>query len=126
MTIWIWDVPVLFALGMILARMHAKWFAVKHPDFFVHSGFIIIFVFWLNAIACAVGFQPWFGVESTHKIPGWIALFYVLSYPLWFKFGAERMFALFGRKPTQGGFMWLLTIKDRTKPFESPWKNSDF
>lgn len=122
MMIWVWDVPILIVAGMILARVHAKWLVPKHPDFFVHAGFIVVGLFWLNGIAAALGFSPWLGVENVVRVPGWIALFFVLSYPMWFIFGAERMFALFGRRPTQGGFMWPFSIKERTKPFSSRWK----
>lgn len=122
MNLWIWDIPLLILLGIILARIHAKWLVVKRPDFFAHFSSIIIAVFWLNALFSAFGARPWFGVRHVYQVPGWVALLYVLSYPLWFMFGAERSFALFGRRPTQGGFLWPFTVKDRTKPFQPPWK----
>jgi hypothetical protein len=123
MMIWVWDIPVLFVLGIIVARLHAKWLVVKHPDFFVHTGTIIIAVFWLNALVSALGAHPWLGhVHALRPISRWLALFLVLSYPMWFHFGAERTFALLGRRPTQGGFLWPFSVKDRTKPFQSPWK----
>ena len=125
MMIWVWDVPILIILGMILARIHAKWFAIKHPNFFFFSAVFITALFWINSLVSAFGGPSWLGVESTYRVPGWIALFFVLSYPTWLLFGAERMFALFGRRPTQGGFMWPFSIKETTKPFESPWKKSD-
>ena len=123
MKIWLWDVPFLIILGAIFARVHAKWLVTKHPDFFVHSATVLIAVFWLNALVCAMGGWPWFGVEHVYFIPKGIGIFYVLSYPLWFMFGAERAFALLGRRPTQGGFLWPFTVKDRTRPFQSPWKS---
>jgi hypothetical protein len=122
MSVWLWDVPVLFLLGAVLARVYAKWLVVKHPDFFAHAGTIVIAVFWLNALFAAFGARPWFGaVHAVRPISRWLGLFLTLSYPLWFNFGAERIFALFGRRPTQGGFLWPFTVKDRTKPFQPPW-----
>jgi hypothetical protein len=126
MKIWIWDVPILFLLGAIAARMYGKWLVEKHPDFYVHSAIIINALFWLNALVSAFGASPWLGsVKHTVVVPGWIALFYVLSYPLWFHLGGERTLALFGRNPSQGGFLWPFTVKDRTKPFKAPWKQAD-
>jgi len=123
MSIWLWDVPLLIVIGMILARIHGKWLAIRHPDFFFHSAAVVIGLFWLNAILTAFGMDPWLGAETTVEVPGWIALFYVLSYPMWFLFGAERVFATFGRRPTQGGFLWPFTIDETTKPFQPPWKD---
>ena len=123
MMIWVWDVPILIVLGMVLAGMHARWFAVKRPDFFVHAATLVIALFWLNSLLSAFGAHPWCCVENIRRVRYAIALFYVLSYPMWFMFGAERIFALFGRRPTQGGFLWPFTLKDRTKPFEPPWKS---
>lgn len=122
MKIWFWDIPLLILFGAIIARIYARWLVVKHPDFFFHAMALTIVVFWLNALVSALGGWPWFGVRHVYIIPKGIGLFTVLSYPLWLTFGAERTFALSGRRPTQGGFLWPFSVRDRTKPFRPPWQ----
>jgi hypothetical protein len=57
----------------------------------------------------------------TTEVNGWIALFVVLAYPLWFVWGAERARVLFGRSPDQGGMLWPFSLKEKTRPFRPAW-----
>ncbi len=122
MNLWIPDVPILIVAGMVLAYVHAKFMVDKHPDFLFHAGTIVIGLFWINALLSAVGLiQPWGAECMLRPVSGYIALFYVLSYPLWFIWGCLRSLLAFGRTPRQGGLLWPFTLRETTKPFRPPW-----
>jgi len=124
MKLFIWDVPILVIAGFLCALVQ-KRIADKHPDFSFHVGTVITLLMWLSALFSAFGVDPWFGIIKSgvaKDVNGWLAFFLVMSYPLWFIWGARRAFATFGRSPRQGGFIWVFTIEDKTKPFEPAWK----
>jgi len=123
MKLFVWDVPVLIILGFVFALIHRR-ITDKHPDFLFHVGFITITFMWLSALFSAFGADPWFGIVNAgtaENVNGWLALFLVLSYPLWFIWGTRRALTLFGHNPRQGGFLWIMSLKDRTKPFKRTW-----
>ncbi|MFH1537636.1 MAG: hypothetical protein ABIH66_01665, partial [bacterium] len=66
--------------------------------------------------------EPWGVGLFCRAVSRWIALFYFLSYGLWFYWGAGSARSLFGRAPDQGGFLWLATMEDKTEPFSPSWK----
>jgi len=123
MIIFIWDVPIIILLGFFFAFAHAKIFVDKHPDFHVHIGFVTIMVFWINAAFAFFGADPWGAECAIRIVPKAIAVPFTLSYPFWLIWGGTRAFHLFGRSPRQGGFLWIFSLKDRTKPFKK-WDGS--
>jgi len=54
-----------------------------------------------------------------------LAVPYVLSYPLWFRAAGEISFLLFGRRPDQGGLLWVFRLADRTDSIEPSWWTND-
>ncbi|MFP4632800.1 MAG: hypothetical protein ACOCT0_02625 [Halobacteriota archaeon] len=113
-------VPLLLAAGFLTAWVHKNWLVRRNKDSYVVLNVAFVLAFWLHAVyvATAGGVTPTTEIESTL-----VAVVYVLSYPLWFKFGAERAFILFGRTPSQGGATWVLRIKDKTESFEPNWED---
>ncbi len=79
-------------------------------------------IFWLNALLSALDvMRPWFGLLPAAEVSGWIALFSVLSYPLWYIWGGQVAMLLFGHDRTEGGVIWPFTIKETTDPFKPSW-----
>ncbi len=113
-------VPVIIALGFLTAWLHKNYLVRRNKDSYVIINTLVVLVFWLHAVYVAYGgaLTPVVEIDSTV-----VAVLYVLSYPLWFKFGAERAFVLFGREPSQGGVTWVMRIKDTTEGFEPNWRD---
>ncbi len=124
MKICVFDVPALIVIGGICAYLYAKHLIEKNKDWYVFLIIFFSFIFWLNALLSNVGVisKPWFGILKVVYVHPSIGIFYVLSYPLWFSWGAERIFQIFGRTPEQEGVLWPFTIKERAKPFKPSWK----
>lgn len=120
MQVSVFAVPALLVLGFLTAWVHKNWLVRRNKDSYVVLNAVFVVVFWLHAVYVAGGggAAPTAEVGSTL-----VGALYVLSYPLWFKFGAERAFVLFGRDPSQGGFTWVLRIRDNTESFEPNWED---
>ncbi len=118
MSVSIIDVPSLIALGAVTGYLDAKKWRRDHPDLYAGVSSAVLAAFWLKALLRAAGTGKPLGGNRTNK---WIALFMVLSYPLWFGWGAERARSLFGRTPEQGGMLWPFTLRDGTEPFKPAW-----
>lgn len=127
MKLFILDVPIVIILGFVFALIH-KRVVDKSPSFILYAGILVTLIFWLSALLSAFKINPWFGTIPSgyfaKPINGWFALFLVLSYPLWFIWGAHRAWGLFGYTPRQGGIMWLMTLEDKTEPFKPAWGKS--
>ncbi len=113
-------VPALLVLGFLTAWVHKNWLVRRNPDSYVILNAVFVVLFWLHAVYAAIGGSMTPTVEVGSSLVG---VLYVLSYPLWFKFAAERAFVLFGRDPSQGGVTWVLRIKDDTESFEPNWED---
>lgn len=106
--------------------MYAKIWYEKNKDIYVVLYVFFAIIFWLNAVLSNTGIiQPWLLCEKycteVNKI---IGVFYVLSYPLWFGWGTQRAWDIWGRTPYQGGVMWFLGYKERAKPFKTFWEKT--
>lgn len=128
MKLFILDVPIIVILGFVFALIH-KRVVDKHPTFLFYAGLLVTLLFWIPALLSAlVSIDPWFGLIKcglARQISRWLALFFVLSYPLFFIWGTHRAFGLFGYTPRQGGVLWLTTLEDKTKPFKPAWKETE-
>lgn len=62
-----------------------------------------------------------FSLTSGTQLPLELGVLFVLSYPFWFRAGGELAFVLFGRKPDQGGILWVFQLGDDTEGFERHW-----
>jgi len=119
------DVPAVIVLGFLTAFAHKRWLKKKNPDSYVFLNVVFVILLWVNAIAVATGAPTWiFGAgEPVDAGSTLIGVLFVLSYPLWFNWGAEKAFILFGRGPEQGGMLWVVSIKDSTENFEPNWED---
>ena len=120
------DVPMEIVLGFIVALVYAKRLKEKNPDwwFFLIVG--ITAIFWLNALLTALGvMHPWFGLLPSVHAPHRIALFTVLSYPLWYNWSGQMAMDIFGHDRTEAGMLWPFTLKEKTAPFKPSWKSSE-
>jgi len=126
MQVSIYDAPAIMLIGYVFAIIHAKILLPKHPTAFFFFGVGVTLVFWLNILLTHWGImEPWGGLLPAAEVNPWVGVFYVLSLPMWLKWGAERAFQTQGRTPSQGGTRWVLGLKDKTKPFTPTWKESD-
>lgn len=113
-------VPALIVAGFLTAWVHKNYLYRRNKDSYVVLATAFTLIFWLHAVYVALGA----GVTPTTEVGSTVvATLYVLSYPLWFKFGAERAFVLFGRTPSQGGVTWVMRVKDTTEGFEPNWED---
>jgi hypothetical protein len=125
MKIFLFDVPILILIGYLSARIYAKKLYDTHKDAYTILYLCFNLLFWLNILFSYFGIiQPWilgnkYSVVINNKFVG---IIYVLSYPLWFSWGAERAWDFWGRNPYQGGISWFLGYKERQKPFKPSWK----
>lgn len=120
MIVSVYAVPAILVVGFLTAWVHKNWLYSRNKDSYVVLNTVFVVVFWLHAVYTATGGSMTPTVEVGSSLVGAL---YVLSYPLWFKFGAERAFILFGRTPAQGGATWVMRIKDTTESFEANWKD---
>ncbi|MDY6780105.1 MAG: hypothetical protein SV760_06105 [Halobacteria archaeon] len=114
-------VPAMILLGGASAFAYKKVLRRRNEDWFVFLYEIFVVAFWIHAVLAATGALTFATVEASAAV----GVFYVLSYPLWFKWGGEFVFILVGRAPDQGGALWVLRIKDTTEKFQRAWKRYD-
>lgn len=125
MEISILDVPLMIIFGIISAFVYKNFLREKNPDWHIFLAIIFVGIFWVNSLLTHLGFiDPWYFDLYTVSINNCIALFYVLSYPMWFGWSMERMFEWIGRSPEEGGFLWGLKIGEDSESFEPAWKHS--
>ena len=125
MQICLLDVPAMCVLGFIFGLFYAKRLKESNPDWWVFLVLIVTGVFWINALLSAVGTAaPWLGLLPSAEVNGWIALFTVLSYPLWFIQSGRTAMLLFGHDRTEGGVLWPFSLRETTDPFRSSGKKS--
>lgn len=120
------DVPASIVIGFVVALIFAKRLKAKNPDwwFFLIVG--ITAIFWLNALLTALGVtDPWFGLLPSVEVNGWVALFTILSYPLWYNWAGQEAMYLYGHDRTQAGMIWPFTIKETSDPFTPSWESSE-
>ncbi len=119
------DIPLMIVLGLLSGYLYKNYLWDKNPDWHIFLAIIFVGVFWLNSLLTLwemVGMEPWCFSPYTVEVNGWIALFYVLSYPMWFSWGMERMFTWIGRKPFEGGISWAFKTGKDERSFEPPWE----
>jgi hypothetical protein len=112
------DVPAVAVVAFVGSFVYARFLKPRNPDWYAFIGVGTVVLFWLHAVATAAGVSP-LGVEVESNV---VAVLYVLSYPMWFRWASERAFVLFGRGPEQGGIAWVLRIKDTTEGFGPDWE----
>lgn len=128
------DIPLLVVWGIILGYLNKRFLKKGKKDALWFLEVLTIIVFWGVSIPLYLGYinltflgdagrGPWFmwnsglelfglhpNVQPSHGLLPIAALLF-LSYPLWLLWGVERGKHLFGRAPSQGGFLWLFNSK---------------
>lgn len=125
MKLYLLDVPILIVIGFLSGYLYAKHLIKKNKDWYTFLISFFTILFWLNALLSNVKVipSPWFIHSLVVNVHPLIGIFYVLSYPLWFAWGAERFYQLFGRSPEEEGALWPFTLKERAEPFKPSWKS---
>lgn len=114
------DAPIAIALGAAIAVVY-KYRLSHNPDLFVLAHLLVV-ILWANLlIGWILTGTPLVAAWTVQTESTLLAVMYPLSYPLWFHYSAKLCFMLIGRRPDQGGLVWLYTVRDRTQPFEPPW-----
>lgn len=115
------DVPVAVALGVVVGYLYGRVLYAHNEDWFVFS-YALVAVLWLHLGAVWVaGIPPWGLASAVTTDSRLLAVVYPLSYPLWYRAGAEAAFLAFGRRPQQGGSLWLYRVEDDTEEFDPAW-----
>jgi hypothetical protein len=116
------DAPLAFVLGAVAGIAYRYRLRRRNPDWFVLLGAAATVLAWANlAVATVVGTRPW-GVAPTVETGSVVlGLAYPLAVPLWFWLGGRAAFVLLGRRPAEGGLLWLYTIDDETESFDRSW-----
>lgn len=69
-----------------------------------------------------LGSAPW-GLAPVVQAPSVVlAGSYALAYPFWVWLGGQAVFLASGRRPSEGGVLWLYRIEDSTEEFDPSWK----
>ena len=117
---------MLIFLGMIVAYSYKKKLRKINKDASVLIGFLIIGIFWsigiftyLDIIKIRFGtyasgrelmwnFPLYLGIVFTYNLNlDLYAALIFLTYPLWYLWGMERAYQLWGRRPYQEGLMYI-------------------
>lgn len=119
------DVPLLALIGVFSAYVYKHWLHDRNKDWFVFLTVSVVGLFWVDVVAANIlQAKPWL-VAPAATVPAAVGVFYVLSYPLWFKWSARMLFLLIGSNPREGGLLWVFTVEDRTENFEPAWRDEE-
>ena len=114
--------PLLVLLGAVAGDAHRRWLQRRNPDWFVGLWAATVGLCWVQLLVVGlVGSGPWMVLPTLETGSLVLAGAYALAYPFWFWLGGQAVFLLLGRRPAEGGALWLYRIDDRTEDFESPW-----
>lgn len=123
MTVSPFSLPILLLTGIGCAILYQQWLVTRNEDWFIALGTLAIGVAWLHLlIAVVTGQPPLHLVPIHHPETSVQSVFYALSYPFWFRIGAQIVFLLVGRRPEEGGILWLYRIEDTTEDFDASWE----
>lgn len=118
------DAPSLVLLGVVAAAAYRQRLRPRNEDWFVLLGIAAVGAFWLNLLGTTLaGIQPWGIAPAVETDSLALAVFYPLAYPLWFRLGGRAVFLLFGRRPEEGGVLWVYRIEDDTEEFDPAWES---
>jgi len=118
------DAPALIVLGALAAAAYRRWLSPRNEDWFAFLGIAAVGVFWLALLgATLAGVPPWGFAPAVETDSLVLAVFYPLAYPLWFRLGGRAVFLLFGRRPEEGGVLWVYRIEDDTGEFDPAWES---
>ncbi|MHA1379199.1 MAG: hypothetical protein ACTSRG_12525 [Candidatus Helarchaeota archaeon] len=138
---FLFSIILLILLGMIVAYSYKKKLRQINKDASVLIGLLIIGLFWifggliyLEIIKLNFGYSS--GRELMWNFPFYLgiifpknldpyALLIFLSYPLWYLWGLERAYQIWGRRHYQEGLMYILRFNKPGKSLPKKKKIKD-
>lgn len=118
------DAPAMFVLGVAVGLVYRRWLRRHNEDWFVILGAAATVIAWLDLVAASVvSVDPWLVAPTVDTGSVVLAVFYPLAYPVWFWLGGRFAFLLVGRRPEEGGVLWLYRIDDETESFDPSWES---
>lgn len=123
---FIFSIILLVILGMFIAWAYKRKLRQINKDASVLLGFLVIGLFWTIGILCYLNILN-FGSYGTGEELMWNFLFNLginpnaanldpyaiilfLSYPLWYLWGLERGYQIWGRRKYQEGVLFLFRM----------------
>jgi len=116
---FLFSIILLIILGLIIAWAYKRKLRQINKDASVLLGLLIIGLFWILGILFYLNifgadganlmwnfpFNLGIATDKTNLTPYAILLF--LSYPLWYLWGLERGYQIWGRRPYQEGILFI-------------------
>jgi hypothetical protein len=119
------DVPVLVTLGVLSAVLFRNWLCRRSENWYLFLTLLSVGLVWtVVALANLTPTAYWALGAPVTRLPDGIGWVYVLSYPLWYRAAAEATFVLVGRRPVEGGLLWIFRLADRTEPLRPSWRST--
>lgn len=112
--------PVLLALAGVMIAVLVRWhLAALNEDWYPVLLSTVLGLFWGTLLLAGYGVAS--ALPSSDVSP-LVAVCYALSYPFWLRLGAHAVFLFVGRRPEEGGLLWIYVIDDYTESFDSSWE----
>lgn len=126
MLVGVIDVPVLVVLGALSALLYRETLRSRWASWYAILTGLSVVIVWLNVALGNLWPTGLWPIETAVvSLPSIVGVPHVLSYPLWFRAAGESTFVLFGRRPDQGGLLWVFRLEDRTDVIRTPWDRTD-
>lgn len=114
------DPPVLVLAGIAVGLLHRFRLSKGNADRYVVLSAVVVGAFWLHLLAGELVDLSVLPVRAGVGVL--VGTCYALSYPFWYWLGTRIVFVLIGRRPEQGGLLWIYVIDDYTDDFEEQWE----
>jgi len=120
------DIPLVVCFGILSAISYRRVLFRRNASWYLFLTGLVVIVFWLDLVAANhLGVSYWDVGIPTTELPLFGGVLVALSYPLWFRAAGELTFVLLGRRPDQGGLLWVFRLSDRTNPIDPAWNATD-
>lgn len=118
------DVPAMALAGAGSAVCVQRSLHARSADWYPVLTALAAGFGWLSLAAANVPAVPYGGIGiPAVAVPPAIAVPYGFAYPLWFRAAGEAVFLLIGRRPDQGGLVWVFRLDDRTASITPAWRD---
>lgn len=112
------DPALALVVGMAVGVLVRFRLAARNEDWYPALLALALGVLWGTlALAGSGSLAVLPAVETTPAV----AVGYALAYPFWLRLGAHVVFLFVGRRPAEGGLLWIYVIDDYTADFEESW-----
>ncbi len=123
---FLFSIILLVILAFFMSWAYKRKLRQINRDASVLFGFLFMALFWIFGILCYLNIinfgaygtgeqMMWnfpfnFGIDPSIANLDWYAAFLFLSYPLWYLWGLERGYQIFGRRRYQEGALFLFRL----------------